>query len=114
MHLFGCILIMDAVFKALADPTRRSLLDRLMTRPGQTLSELIDGLDMRRQSATKHVAILEAAGLVTSHRQGREKRHYLNPVPIADIGRRWIDKFSGDRAAAVLNLKNAVEEMHNE
>ena len=105
---------MDAIFKALADPTRRALLDRLMNEPGQTLTELVDGLDMRRQSATKHVAILEAAGLVTSHRHGREKRHYLNPVPIADIGRRWIDKFSSDRAQAVLNLKNAMEDSNNE
>ena len=105
---------MDAVFKALADPTRRALLDRLMAEPGQTLSELIDGLEMRRQSATKHVAILESAGLVTSHRHGREKRHYLNPVPIADIGRRWIDKFSSERAQAVLNLKNAMEEANDE
>ena len=105
---------MDAVFKALADPTRRALLDRLMAEPGQTLTELIDGLEMRRQSATKHVAILESAGLVTSHRHGREKRHYLNPVPIADIGRRWIDKFSSERAQAVLNLKNAMEEADDE
>lgn len=105
---------MDAIFKALADPTRRALLDRLMAEPGQTLSELIDGLDMRRQSATRHVAILESAGLVTSHWHGREKRHYLNPLPIAEIGRRWIDKFSGERAQAVLNLKNAMEETHHE
>ncbi|MDX1508075.1 MAG: metalloregulator ArsR/SmtB family transcription factor [Woeseiaceae bacterium] len=105
---------MDAVFKALADPTRRALLDRLMAEPGMTLTELIDGLDMRRQSATRHVAILESAGLVTSQRVGREKRHYLNPVPIADIGRRWIDKFSGERAQAVLNLKIAMEEANHE
>ena len=105
---------MDAVFKALADPTRRALLDRLMAEPGMTLTELVDGLDMRRQSATRHVAILESAGLVTSQRVGREKRHYLNPVPIADIGRRWIDKFSGERAQAVLNLKIAMEEANHE
>lgn len=105
---------MDAIFKALADPTRRAMLDRLFDAPGQTLSELIDGLGMRRQSATKHVAVLEAAGLVTSQWHGREKRHYLNPVPVAEISRRWIDKFSGERAEAVLNLKRAIEERIDE
>lgn len=101
---------MNAVFKALADPTRRQILDRLFEEPGQTLSDLVAGLDMRRQSASKHIAILEAAGIVTSHREGREKKHFLNPVPIAEIGRRWIDKFSGERAAALLNLKQALED----
>jgi len=101
---------MDAVFKAMADPTRRQILDRLFEQPGQTLSDLVAGLDMRRQSASKHIAILEAAGIVTSRREGREKKHFLNPVPIAEIGRRWIDKFSGERAAALLNLKQALEE----
>ncbi len=105
---------MDDVFKALADPTRRKLLDRLFEKGGQTLTELIDGLDMRRQSAAKHLAILEASGLISCQWQGREKRHYLNPVPIAEIGRRWIDKFSGDRAAAILNLKAALEEKDND
>ena len=100
---------MDDVFKALADPTRRAMLDRLFDSPGQTLNELVDGLGMRRQSATRHVSVLESAGLVTSQRSGREKRHYLNPVPIAEIGRRWIDKFSGERAEAILNLKRAIE-----
>ena len=106
--------VMDAVFKALSDATRRQILDRLLLRPGQSLTELIDGLDMRRQSAAKHVAILEAAELVSCHWQGREKLHYLNPVPIAEIGDRWLDKFSGDRAAAILNLKNALEDTDNE
>ena len=101
---------MDEVFKALADNTRRSLLDRLYDEPGQTLTELIEGLDMRRQSAAKHVAILEAAGLVSSVRRGREKLHYLNPVPIAEINRRWIDKFSAERAESILNLKQALED----
>ena len=101
---------MDAVFKAMADPTRRLILDRLFEEPGLTLSELIAGLDMRRQSASKHIAILEAAGLVTSQREGREKRHFLNPVPISQIGRRWVDKFSGKRAEALLNLKQALED----
>jgi DNA-binding transcriptional ArsR family regulator len=105
---------MDDVFRALADPTRRLLLDRLFDDGGQTLTELIDGLDMRRQSAAKHLAILEAAGLISCQWHGREKRHYLNPVPIAEIGRRWIDKFSGDKAAALLNLKYTLEEDDDE
>ncbi len=105
---------MDAVFKALADPTRRALLDRLLDRQGQTLTELVDGLGMRRQSVAKHVALLEAAGLVSCQWHGREKRHYLNPVPIAEISRRWLDRFSGRRAAAVLNLREALEENEHE
>ena len=106
--------MMDAVFKALSDATRRQILDRLFERPGQSLTELIDGLDMRRQSAAKHVAILEAAGLVSCHRQGREKLHYLNPGPVVEISDRWLDKFSSERAAAILNLKNALEDSDNE
>jgi DNA-binding transcriptional ArsR family regulator len=105
---------MDAIFKALADPTRRALLDRLFTEQGQTLTELIDGLDMRRQSAAKHLAVLEDAGLVSCQWQGREKLHYLNPVPIAEINRRWLDKFSGERAAAILNLRDALQEKDDE
>ena len=101
---------MDAVFKALADPTRRALLDRLLHRQGQTLTELLDGLGMRRQSVTKHLAILEAAGLVICQWRGREKLHYLNPVPIAEISRRWLDRYSGERAAAILNLRDALQE----
>lgn len=85
---------MEEIFKALADPTRRRLLDRLLATPGLTLTELIADLDMTRQSATRHLAVLEAAGLVISARRGREKLHYLNPVPIAEIGDRWIDKFA--------------------
>lgn len=110
MQLFSCIITMDAIFKALADPTRRALLDRLFREQGRTLTQLIDGLDMRRQSAAKHVAILEEAGLVSCHWHGREKLHYLNPVPIAEISRRWLDKFSGERAAAILNLRDALQE----
>lgn len=102
--------LMDDVFKALADPTRRLLLDRLFEEGGQTLTELVDGLEMRRQSAAKHLAILEGAGLISCQWHGREKRHYLNPLPIVEIGRRWIDKFSGDKAAAIMNLKEALEE----
>jgi DNA-binding transcriptional ArsR family regulator len=105
---------MDAVFKALADPTRRALLDRLLARQGQTLTELVDGLGMRRQSVAKHLAVLEAAGLVNCSWHGREKLHYLNPVPIADIGRRWIDRYSGERAAAILNLRDALQENDHE
>ena len=105
---------MDAVFKALADPTRRALLDRLLERQGQTLSELVEGLGMRRQSVAKHLAVLESAGLVNCRRQGREKLHYLNPLPIADIGRRWLDRYSGPRAEAILNLRDALQENENE
>ena len=100
---------MDLIFKALADETRRAMLDQLLARPGLSLSELVAGTDMRRQSASKHIAILEAAGLVTSEKRGREKRHFLNPVPIQEISRRWVDKFSARRADAILNLKRALE-----
>jgi DNA-binding transcriptional ArsR family regulator len=105
---------MDAVFKALADPTRRALLDRLLEQQGQTLSELVEGLGMRRQSVAKHLAVLESAGLVNCRWQGREKLHYLNPLPIADIGRRWLDRYSGPRAEAILNLRDALQENENE
>jgi DNA-binding transcriptional ArsR family regulator len=105
---------MDAIFKALADPTRRALLDRLFVEQGQTLTELIEGLEMRRQSAAKHLAVLEDAGLVTCQWHGREKLHYLNPVPIGEINRRWLDKFSGERAAAILNLRDALQERDDE
>ena len=105
---------MDTVFKALADPTRRALLDRLLDEQGQTLTQLIDGLDMRRQSATRHPAILEDANLMTTRRRGREKLHYLNPLPIAEISRRWLDKYSADRAAAILNLRDALQENNDE
>lgn len=105
---------MDAVFKALADPTRRALLDRLLDRQGQTLTELLDGLGMRRQSVTKHLAILEAAGLVNCQWRGREKLHYLNPVPIAVISRRWLDRYSGERATAILDLRDALQENEHE
>ena len=101
---------MDLIFKALADSSRRQLLDRLYADQGQTLTELIEGLPMRRQSATKHLKVLEEAGLVVTHWQGREKHHYLNPVPIAEIGRRWIDKFSSHKAGALADLKQRLEE----
>src|ERR1700761_5948850 len=103
------ILIMDDVFKALADVSRRSLLDRLHARNGQTLNELCDGLDMTRQAVTKHLAILEAANLVTAIRHRREKLHYLNPVPIHQIGERWIRKFERGKLAALSELKRQLE-----
>ena len=83
----------DDVFKALADPNRRRLLDRLNARNGQSLRELCAGLDMARQSVTKHLAVLEAANLVTTVRRGREKLHHLNAVPINEIAERWIDRY---------------------
>ena len=100
---------MDEVFKALADASRRSLLDRLHARNGQTLLELCDGLDMSRQAVTKHLAILEAANLVATVKHGREKLHYLNPVPIFDIGERWIKKFERGRLNALGALKQRLE-----
>ena len=100
---------MDEVFKALADASRRSLLDRLHARNGQTLNELCDGLAMTRQAVTKHLAILEEANLVTTYRQGREKLHYLNPVPIHQIGERWIRKFERGKLAALSELKRRLE-----
>lgn len=100
---------MDEVFKALADVSRRSLLDRLHVRNGQTLLELCDGLAMTRQAVTKHLAILEAANLVTSIKHGREKLHYLNPVPIHEIGQRWIKKFERGKLAALSELKRQLE-----
>lgn len=101
---------MDLVFKALADTTRRALLDRLFEEPGQSLSALCEGLDMRRQSVSKHLDLLEQAGLVAVQWRGREKLYYLNPVPIAEIGDRWLDKFSAGKASALLRLKQALEE----
>ncbi|HEV3175851.1 MAG TPA: metalloregulator ArsR/SmtB family transcription factor [Stellaceae bacterium] len=100
---------MDAVFKALADPTRRTLLDTLHARNGQTLSELSERPDMTRQAVTKHLGILEAANLVVSQKRGREKLHYLNPVPIHGIAERWIDKFERGRLRALADLKRTLE-----
>ena len=101
---------MDEVFKALADASRRSLLDRLHARGGQTLNELCEGLAMTRQAVTKHLAILEDANLVSTLRHGREKLHYLNPVPIHEIADRWIGKFERGRLDALADLKKALEE----
>jgi DNA-binding transcriptional ArsR family regulator/uncharacterized protein YndB with AHSA1/START domain len=101
---------MADVFKALADPTRRDLLDRLNARNGQNLRELSEGLDMARQSVSKHLAILEAANLVTTIRQGREKLHYLNAVPINEIAERWINRYDQDRVQTLSDLKRALED----
>jgi DNA-binding transcriptional ArsR family regulator len=100
---------MDEVFKALADASRRTLLDRLHDKNGQTLNELCDGLDMTRQAVTKHLVILEEASLVTTIRHGREKLHYLNPVPIHQIGERWIRKFERGKLVALSELKRQLE-----
>src|SRR6516164_3363403 len=101
---------MEDVFRALADPSRRQLLDRLNARNGQTLRELCEGLDMARQSVSKHLAVLEAAGVVTAVRRGREKLHYLNPAPINDIAERWINRYHQARVDALSDLKRALED----
>src|SRR5438093_3579671 len=101
---------MDHVFRALADPSRRRLLDSLNTRSGQTLRELCGGLEMARQSVSKHLAVLEAANLVTTVRQGREKLHYLNAAPINEIAERWIDRYDRQRVETLADLKRALEE----
>jgi uncharacterized protein YndB with AHSA1/START domain len=99
----------DEVFRALADPGRRRLLDTLNRRNGQTLRELCAGMQMARQSVSKHLAILEAAGLVTTVRRGREKLHYLNAAPISEIGERWITRYDRGRVEALADLKRALE-----
>jgi uncharacterized protein YndB with AHSA1/START domain/DNA-binding transcriptional ArsR family regulator len=101
---------MDDVFKALADASRRQLLDSLNARNGQTLRELCSGLDMARQSVSKHLAVLEAANLVTTVRRGREKLHYLNAAPISEIGERWIAPYERERVDALADLKRALED----
>ncbi|MGH3913215.1 MAG: ArsR/SmtB family transcription factor [Pseudonocardiaceae bacterium] len=101
---------MDQVFKALADQTRRYLLDRLREHNGQTLGELCERVEMTRQSATRHLAILEAANLISTVRRGREKLHYLDPVPLHEIQQRWIDKFERPRLRALSALKRRAEE----
>ncbi len=100
---------MDQVFKALADASRRELLDRLRADNGQTLNELCARLDMTRQAVSKHLGILEEANLVVTVKQGREKLHYLNPVPIHDIAERWIGKFERHRLHALSELKKGLE-----
>ena len=112
---FGCVLAsegdaMDEVFRALADPGRRRLLDSLNARNGQTLTQLCGELDMARQSVSKHLGVLEAAHLVTTLRRGREKLHYLNAEPIMAISERWIGRYSRERARALADLKRSLEE----
>ncbi len=99
----------DDAFKALADPSRRLLLDSLNDRNGQSLGELCSHLEMARQSVSKHLAVLEAANLITTVRRGREKLHYLNAAPINDIAERWITRYERDRVHALADLKTALE-----
>ena len=101
---------MDAVFKALADPTRRSLLDELFVRDGQTLTELDARLPMTRFGVMKHLKVLEQAGLVTTRRSGREKFHHLNPVPIRLIYDRWVSKYAEPLAITISSIKRELEE----
>ena len=100
----------DAVFKALADRSRRKLLDRLRHKSGQTLGELCDGLDMTRQAVAKHLGILRKANLVSWRREGRERLHFINPVPINEIAERWISRFERPRLQALSRLKRNLEE----
>jgi DNA-binding transcriptional ArsR family regulator len=100
---------MDSVFKALADPGRRLLLDRLQARNGQTLGELCEHLEMSRQAVTKHLVLLEQANLVVVQWRGREKLHYINPVPIQQLADRWISKFERGRLRLLADLKKRLE-----
>ena len=106
----GAVADDDRVFKALADPTRRFLLDRLFARDGRTLTELESDLEMTRFGVMKHLRVLEDAGLVVTRRSGREKLHFLNPVPIRLIHDRWIDKYTERQVSALVDLKNELEE----
>src|SRR3954466_15495951 len=103
----------DKVFKALADGSRRQLLDGVRRKSGQPLSELCAGLAMSRQAVTKHLQLLEDANLVVTAKKGREKLHYLNPVPINDIHMRWTVKFEQGRLQALHNLKQALQDKEN-
>ena len=105
---------MDEVFRALADPTRRALLDRLHERTGQTLTELCASAGMTRQSVTQHLGVLEDANLVSTTRRGREKLHYLNPVPIAEIADRWIGKFERVQVVDLVAFKTQLENPEGE
>jgi DNA-binding transcriptional ArsR family regulator len=104
---------MDDVFRALADASRRELLDRLHAQNGQSLNELCTRLAMTRQAVSKHLAILEDANLVATVRRGREKLHFLNPVPIHEIAERWIGKYERTRLAALADLKRSLEEKND-
>src|SRR5262249_1441766 len=117
MQVITCIMLSvsaadDKVFKALADPARRHLLDSLRERNGQTLSQLCGQLDMARQSATQHLGVLEVANLISTTWRAREKLHYLNPVPIHEIQDRWIGQFERPRLRALATLKHRAEEQH--
>lgn len=100
----------DALFKALADPSRRKLMDLLHAHDGRSLSELCEHLKMSRQGVTQHLDVLEAANLVATVRRGREKLHFLNPVPLQEIYERWISKFEKPRLKALSNLKKRMED----
>jgi DNA-binding transcriptional ArsR family regulator len=102
----------DVLFKALADPNRRRLLDILHAHDGRTLNELSEHLDMTRQGVTQHLALLEAANLIATLRRGREKLHFLNPVPLQEIYERWIAKFEKPRLKAISQLKKRLERSH--
>jgi DNA-binding transcriptional ArsR family regulator len=102
----------DALFKALADPNRRKLLDLLHAHDGRTLSDLCEHLDMTRQGVTQHLDVLEAANLVATARRGREKLHFLNPVPLQEIYERWIAKFEKPRLKALSDLKRRLEKVN--
>lgn len=104
---------MDVVFRALADPSRRRLLDRLRSRNGQSLNELAGSLDMTRQAVTKHLRVLEEANLVVTEWRGREKVHYLNPVPIQEIADRWIARFDRSHLRALAEVKKRLEGNRN-
>src|SRR3954451_7129901 len=119
MQVFTCMMgsvgaDTDAVFKALADPTRRFLLDALHERNGQTLGELCARLAMARQSATQHLDVLEAANLISTVRSGRQKLHYLNPVPLHEIQERWIERFEVSRLRTLSTVKRRAEEAMTE
>lgn len=101
---------MDEVFKALADPTRRQLLDSLFEQDGQSLSDLEEGVEMSRFGVMKHLKVLEGAGLVVTRRRGREKHHFLNPVPIRQVYERWVGKYAEPWASALTELKREIEE----
>ena len=102
----------DTLFKALADPSRRRLLDLLHAHDGRTLNELSEHLDMTRQGVTQHIDLLEAANLVATVRRGREKLHFLNPVPLQEIYERWIAKFEKPRLKAISELKKRLEKFN--
>lgn len=99
----------DDVFRALADPSRRALLDRLHAKNGQSLGQLCEGLSMTRQAVTKHLGVLEQANLIATRKEGREKLHFINPVPIAEIADRWIRKFERPQLDALAALKANLE-----